>query len=333
MRSNSFVNIRSRDDATTTSPGDARRAEGLKQIIQGILVVNKTKYDNAVHQVADRLFVGSIGAALSKDRLHAAGITHIVSATPSVPVAFPGDFVYHSVELLDTDAADLMAVLPDAVRFIDRALRHPAHRVLVHCFAGRSRSVSIIIGYLVGTAGLDVDQALAQVRQTRPMALPNQGFMKQLRNYEKQLRRSGARPPPTSNALIRGDSASSDKPRASPPVASPPPIRQKSGVSYVNPYVPFVAPPRVPVQPMHSSADELRAALLPSSMVPHPHANITNNTNNGRMRDLQGPFQAMSLQQGGEGVGRARAASGVASTPASRPRSRGAGSTGGRLSV
>jgi hypothetical protein len=63
----------------------------------------------------------------------------------------------------------------------------PVGNILVHCFAGVSRSSTLVISYLMREKNLSVDEALAAVRQCRPFADPNKGFIKQLRNYELQL--------------------------------------------------------------------------------------------------------------------------------------------------
>jgi len=52
--------------------------------------------------------------------------------------------------------------------------------VLVHCFAGQSRSVALVLAYLVMERGLRQEEALALVRKARPGAAPNAGFMRQL---------------------------------------------------------------------------------------------------------------------------------------------------------
>lgn len=70
--------------------------------------------------------------------------------------------------------------------FIRRNLQRGA--VLVRCHAGRSRSVTIAIAFLMRYKGWTVDQALREIRSRRPGANPNRGFMRQLYAYERWLR-------------------------------------------------------------------------------------------------------------------------------------------------
>ncbi|VVB13152.1 unnamed protein product [Arabis nemorensis] len=56
--------------------------------------------------------------------------------------------------------------------------------VLVHCFAGQSRSASMVIAYLMRTEKLYLEDALASIRQSSHVS-PNPGFLKQLELFEK----------------------------------------------------------------------------------------------------------------------------------------------------
>jgi dual specificity phosphatase 12 len=123
------------------------------------------------------------------------------------------DMAHFSIDIDDMDDQDILVHLPAMVRFIDRGLcgvaasetsvdddktRSPGEpaasgAVLVHCAMGKSRSVTAIIAYLLWkhphrfgkadpttTAEQAVLQALQWVRETRPIAEPNEGFMRQL---------------------------------------------------------------------------------------------------------------------------------------------------------
>ena len=109
------------------------------------------------------------------------------------------------IELKDLAETDLISVLPDALTLIDDALccqtassndddgnnNHNQQRIcLVHCARGASRSVSIIIAYLLsrhGSTFKSFDDALQHVRRVRPVAQPNIGFTLALQRYERTL--------------------------------------------------------------------------------------------------------------------------------------------------
>lgn len=64
--------------------------------------------------------------------------------------------------------------------------------VLVHCYAGQSRSAALVMAYLMAAEGRDMVTAWAAVRKARPQARPNSGFLRQLAQYATALGRCGA---------------------------------------------------------------------------------------------------------------------------------------------
>lgn len=117
---------------------------------------------------------------------------------------------YLALRLHDDPGQALDGHLHAALAWLDEQ-RRSRRRVLVHCHAGVSRSVSIVVAYLMhhdalqprdsGKAGagsseaggagttadvLGVMAALKLVRRVRPVANPNPGFLCQLLEWEKR---------------------------------------------------------------------------------------------------------------------------------------------------
>ena len=84
--------------------------------------------------------------------------------------------------------ADLLRHLPAAISFMDDA-HSSGGKVLVHCVAGMSRSVSLVLAYLVQREPrMRLAEALRLVKQKRTVVSPNPCFMEQLARFE--VRRS-----------------------------------------------------------------------------------------------------------------------------------------------
>ena len=60
-------------------------------------------------------------------------------------------------------------------------------RVFVHCFAGVSRSATIVIAYLMKEHGLSFSAAFKFVKNKRCFINPNEGFRRQLVHYQNEL--------------------------------------------------------------------------------------------------------------------------------------------------
>jgi protein-tyrosine phosphatase len=74
--------------------------------------------------------------------------------------------------------------MDESNKFIEKQLADDK-KIIVHCMAGISRSVSLVLSYLMYKYKMSYEKALATVRKNRPIANPNEGFMRQLRKkYE-----------------------------------------------------------------------------------------------------------------------------------------------------
>ena len=63
----------------------------------------------------------------------------------------------------------------------------PVHKVLVHCFAGKSRATSFTCAYMIKQRKMTLKDALETIQKVRPIAAPNPGFMVQLKALEKNV--------------------------------------------------------------------------------------------------------------------------------------------------
>jgi dual specificity phosphatase 12 len=59
--------------------------------------------------------------------------------------------------------------------------------VLVHCYAGVSRSSSFVIAYMIKEFLLSYDDAKEKVKKHRPCIHPGDGFVRQLQHYAKVI--------------------------------------------------------------------------------------------------------------------------------------------------
>eukprot|EP01083_Nonionella_stella_P229750 812827_1 len=130
--------------------------------------------------------------ATDGDTLKALGITHIVNVTSNVKNLFEADGIeYLQCVIEDSPKANINQFFEETIQFINGALADANHhKVFVHCQAGISRSASIVIAYIMNTRGHGTrgipkfEDALAFVRERRPMVHPNDGFTMQLMEYE-----------------------------------------------------------------------------------------------------------------------------------------------------
>lgn len=166
---------------------DALYRERMTKFLRAFWLAKYVKNDNTPCEIEPGLFLGSVGAASNKAVLKSLNITHVLLVANALVPAYPRDFKYKQVEVLDSEDTNLVQHFEECFSFIDEAKREGCG-VLVHCFAGRSRSVTVIVAYLMRTHHMSLSEALELVRSKRPQAAPNKGFLLQLQNYESRLR-------------------------------------------------------------------------------------------------------------------------------------------------
>ena len=136
-------------------------------------------YDKDAHtDQSPSLYQGSIGVAYNRKALDAAKITHIVTSADKINARFADDFKYLLLPLLDTPTQNILQFFAEANKFIVDALESdPNARVLIHCFAGKSRASTITTQFLMTYMKIQLDTALRHVKRCRPIAQPNVGFV------------------------------------------------------------------------------------------------------------------------------------------------------------
>ncbi|XP_078153936.1 dual specificity protein phosphatase 1-like isoform X1 [Carex rostrata] len=160
-----------------------KRVHGL---LEAMFATRMAKEDNLPCLIDTGLYLGSFGASQNREKLKAENITHVLTVAASLDPAFPDEFIYKNIDVLDTPQTCLDAYFQDCIDFIDQA-KTSGGAVFVHCFAGRSRSATIVVAYLMKKNRMTRQAALSLVTSRRPLVAPNPGFIRQLDNFEKSL--------------------------------------------------------------------------------------------------------------------------------------------------
>jgi protein-tyrosine phosphatase len=135
------------------------------------------------------LFLGSIGSAYNLKSLKQYGITHILCLSDVIKTQYKDSFEYLKIAMKDQPDYVITENLQQCFDFITKAQMHTTicgekGKVLVHCYQGKSRSVTICCAYMMKTGLMGYSEALAAIRTVRPMAAPNSGFERFLRDLE-----------------------------------------------------------------------------------------------------------------------------------------------------
>eukprot|EP01134_Creolimax_fragrantissima_P001406 CFRG1406T1 len=137
-------------------------------------------------EVLDYLYLGNKRNSADIDNLKNLGITHVLNVAKECtqPLEKSLGLQYKNVPLLDSTEEDILSILEETIRFIDDA-KLSSGKVLVHCVGGISRSVSVVLAYLVRTHGMTLDTAYAFMKERKSNISPNISFMGQLLEFSK----------------------------------------------------------------------------------------------------------------------------------------------------
>lgn len=137
------------------------------------------------------LHVGSVGCILNPSALRRLGITQTLCVGegvegPSEEVMIEAGIDHCNIGVLDKPDVDIHAIFDTCFDIIEQC-RKSHGKILVYCFQGKSRSITISVAYLMKYYELTFHEALSVVREARPIASPNLGFIVALRKYSKEL--------------------------------------------------------------------------------------------------------------------------------------------------
>lgn len=173
-----------RSNARLHADQASRQQRALAKFISARTFVES---DKEPCQILQGLYIGSMGAARNRASLKRLGVHGIVNASPVVPCFHRSCFQYKTVTIYDDAEEDISQHFHTTNQFITEARK--AGGALVHCYAGRSRSATLVLAYLVACEGMSLQDAYAVLLAARPCASPNVGFRRQLNDFTSCLQR------------------------------------------------------------------------------------------------------------------------------------------------
>jgi protein-tyrosine phosphatase len=149
------------------------RSESPQEIIPGVFLGGYEDAENI-----DTLRRRNIGAVLN--------VAHFDNHIKSLLHLYLPHIRYMGLTIEDDPSFPIQYFFRQTNAFIYGA-RSQGLNVLVHCQAGISRSVTVLIAFLMSAIGWPLGKSLQRIRELRPEANPNPGFMSALARYERQL--------------------------------------------------------------------------------------------------------------------------------------------------
>jgi len=134
-----------------------------------------------VSKITPGVFISDHVVSKNYDLLKSHGIKQILTIGTELEPHDHPDFKAMYIALDDSVVEDIRQHFDQAHEFIARA------PTLVHCYAGISRSATLVISYVMKHKKMTLKKALKYCRSKRCVIDPNPGFISQLLDYEKEL--------------------------------------------------------------------------------------------------------------------------------------------------
>lgn len=144
-----------------------------------------------VTSIGRQIFLGSCFQASDIIFLEKFGVSHIVNVSMEIPNFYSQQFKYYNLRIQDNGLESFKGSdFEQVFSFIDEALKNKEHKVFIHCYSGRSRSVSILIYYLVRKYQLSLGTILQYLKKKRTIINPSVIFFNNLKDILLKVKNS-----------------------------------------------------------------------------------------------------------------------------------------------
>jgi len=150
-----------------------------------IIPLNNNGY---ITKIIENLYLGDIECSQNKLIIDSNNITSIINLSNSNN--YSNNYIkfdnidYYDINIDDNRSVNISQYFDKCINIIDNS-RNQNKNILVHCMNGVSRSVTIILAYLIKN-GHKLNEALIYLKniRTNQYVRPNIGFFKQLIEFE-----------------------------------------------------------------------------------------------------------------------------------------------------
>ena len=129
--------------------------------------------------ICDNIFLGDNIAARNETYLKENNISAVVNCAKDL-ISNYIEIKFLELSLYDDTIELIIPKFEVAYKFIKE---YSDNNILIHCLQGKSRSVSLVVFYLMKEKGWDYDTCITFIKERRPSISPNIGFVEQLKEY------------------------------------------------------------------------------------------------------------------------------------------------------
>ena len=138
-------------------------------------------FDDPVH-IIDNIYLGNAYNAANYHLLEDINIKLIINVTKEIQNYFPENFEYYNIEILDSNNENFRNNFNNVVDYIKKKNFADNENILVHCYMGCSRSVAVILAYIIKFKNINLDEAITIIKNKKNTININKTFLEELTN-------------------------------------------------------------------------------------------------------------------------------------------------------
>ena len=133
-------------------------------------------------KITEKVYLGDWVDAANEEQLLKNNIKRVFSCNGNLSPKYKDKSIKQNIiQLDDSPQTNIIQYFKEAITFIDES-----DKVFVHCFAGVSRSATLVIAYFMWKNRKSFQESFDMVKAHRLIG-PNEGFRKQLLIFQEKL--------------------------------------------------------------------------------------------------------------------------------------------------
>jgi len=140
---------------------------------------------NPTH-IIDNIYLGSAYNAADYNWLKINNIGLIINVTNEISNYYPNNFEYLQFKISDDHTTHITELVISGLEKIKEYTERENKNILIHCFMGSSRSVSLVIYYLMKEKNMTIEESIKFIKFKRYMVNPSKVFIDDLISLTNQ---------------------------------------------------------------------------------------------------------------------------------------------------
>lgn len=127
-----------------------------------------------------KIYLGSAINAANPDTLTDKKIKYIINVSAEISDYDPQNYVYYRVPIRDNNKDSIKKYLDDCVAKINEFIKNNNGNILIHCYMGASRSVTVLAYYISKQTNKSMSEIIAVMKDARKNINPTNQFIDDL---------------------------------------------------------------------------------------------------------------------------------------------------------